>query len=95
MVHSTAQQTELSIDPVHLRDMRKASRKIFSKRIHLNKTQQDILLYLERGLSKEEAANKLGINVHTFDAYLRGIYSSIGVHTMVAAVAKAIRDGMI
>ena len=61
----------------------------------LTKTQKKILLCLEQGCTKQEAAEKMGLCVHTFDAYLREIYRIIDVHTMTAAVAKAIRGEMI
>lgn len=56
---------------------------------------KSILRLLERGCTKQQAANILDMNVHTLDAHLREIYRIVDVHTMTAAVAKAIREKMI
>lgn len=61
----------------------------------LTKYQRSILLCLEQGCTKHIAAEKIGTSVHTIDAHLRTIYRSMGVHTMPAAVAKAIREKII
>lgn len=58
----------------------------------LTKYQKSILLCLEQGCTKHHTAEKIGASIHTVDAHLRGIYRSMGVHTMTAAVAKAIRE---
>ena len=95
MIHSSVQQTDRPASLLFPRVKRKASHNGITGQITLSQIEQSILLYLEQGYSKHQAAHLLGMNIHTFDRYLRDIYAAIGVHTMVAAVAKAIRDGMI
>ncbi|MBI2427237.1 MAG: response regulator transcription factor [Ignavibacteriales bacterium] len=61
----------------------------------LNKNQKSILRLFERGYTKQKASEKLGMNVYTLDAQRRVMFRMLKVKTMVAAVAKAIRKGMI
>lgn len=95
MVLSREQETDIPINSKHNSIMGSATH---NGQIHhsiLTKTQRIILLYLEQGCTKQEAAEKMGLSVHTLDCYLREIYRVIDVHTMTAAVAKAIRKEMI
>lgn len=66
-----------------------------SKRAALTAIKKMILPYLEKGYTKRQTAKKMGLSVHTLDGHLRDIYRIINVHTMTAAVAKAIRERMI
>lgn len=61
----------------------------------LNDIHKNILRLLEQDFTKKEAAQQLGINVHTLDRCLRDIYKMENVHSMTAAVAKAIREKII
>lgn len=73
----------------------KGSRTNKTDQTELTTIQKSILRLLERGYTKQQAANKLDMSVHTLDAHLREIYRLVDAHTMTAAVAKAIRERMI
>ena len=95
MVHSQEQQTDSFIqgngiqsigDPVHNRQCNSDA---------LEKIHKEILRYLEQGYTKRQAADAMVMSVHTLDGHLRDIYRIINVHSMTAAVAKAIREKII
>lgn len=39
------------------------------------------------GGSRQSAARELGISIYTVDAYLRGVYERLGVHSAAQAIA--------
>src|SRR5208337_3775104 len=55
----------------------------------------DILDKLAMGFSSNELADQLFISVHTVRYHLRNIYSKLGAHSRVQAVAIARRFGLI
>jgi LacI family transcriptional regulator len=61
----------------------------------LSERERDVLRLLAKGLVKREIADRLGLSPHTIDNYLRRIYAKLNVHTVGAAVAKGIRDGLL
>jgi|LakMenEpi03Aug12_release.lakeMendotaPanAssembly.Ray.scaffolds.fasta_scaffold75008_3 LacI family transcriptional regulator len=61
----------------------------------LSDRERDVLRLLAQGLVKREVAQRLGLSPHTIDNYLRRIYAKFDVHTVGAAVAKAVRDGVL
>ena len=61
----------------------------------LNQTEKKLLLLLSEGIPLESAAGKMNVSRFTADKYLRNVFSKLEVHTTVAAVAKAIREGEI
>lgn len=95
MVQSQEQKNDLSHSQIETRDMEVPSLSDHAANDPLNKIQKEILRYLEAGHTKQQAAEKMGLNVHTFDGRLREIYKIVDVHTMTAAVAKAIREKLI
>jgi DNA-binding NarL/FixJ family response regulator len=54
-----------------------------------------LLKLLMEGHQNKTAAAELGISVHTVSFHLRSIYEKLHVHSRSAAVARALRDGMI
>ena len=51
-----------------------------------------MLKLLVDGMIKKEIADKLNLSYHTIDKHVRGIYSKLQVHSLSAAVAKAVKD---
>lgn len=58
----------------------------------LSKQERRVLELLVEGKLKKEVADRLGLSYHTVDNYVRGIYRKLHVHSLSAAVAKAVRD---
>lgn len=61
----------------------------------LTDREQDILELMVEGLTKKEIAQKVSLSVHTVSTHLRHIYEKLRVNTNTAAVAKAIREGIV
>jgi DNA-binding NarL/FixJ family response regulator len=66
-------------------------------RVHLRLTEreQDVLRGLVRGLTYQEVANDLDVSIDTVRTHVRGLYKKLQVHSVSAAVARAIRDGLV
>lgn len=62
---------------------------------HLTPRQQQILACLVAGASTSQMAEKLGLAPETIRNHVRGLLRSMGVHSRVEAVARAIRDGLV
>jgi len=95
MVQSREQKADFPATTNDIQEMGRQSHNGHADNSTLSTLQKEILLYLEQGYTKHEAAKELRMSVHTFDSYLREIYRIENVHTMTAAVAKAIREKMI
>ncbi len=54
-----------------------------------------LLKLLTEGHPNKSAAEELGISVNTVGFHLRSIYAKLHVHSRSAAVARALRDGII
>ena len=61
----------------------------------LTTREQDVLKALAHGSSMSEISAQLNISYHTVDAHLRHIYAKLHVHSATAAVARAVRDGLV
>lgn len=61
----------------------------------LSDRERDVLRLLAEGLVKREIARQLNLSPHTIDNYIRRIYTKLHVNTVGAAVAKAVRDGVV
>lgn len=58
----------------------------------LSKQETRVLDLLVEGKAKKEVADVLQLSYHTVDNYVRGIYRKLHVHSLSAAVAKAVRE---
>jgi DNA-binding NarL/FixJ family response regulator len=58
----------------------------------LSKQEKNVLELLVEGKVKKEIADLLSLSYHTVDNYVRGIYRKLHVHSLSAAVAKAVRE---
>jgi len=61
----------------------------------LTDRERDILRLMADGLLKKEIAETIGLSVHTVSTHLRHVYEKLQVTTNTAAVAKALREGII
>ncbi len=61
----------------------------------LTTREREILRLMADGLPKKEIADTLGLSVHTVSTHLRRVYDKLQVSTNTAAVAKALRAGII
>ncbi len=59
---------------------------------NLSKREKEVLKHLAEGKAKKEIAGDLNLSYHTIDKHVRGIYSKLQVHSLSAAVAKAVRE---
>lgn len=62
---------------------------------NLTSREREILRLMADGLLKKEIANATGLSVHTVSTHLRHVYDKLQVNTNTAAVAKALREGII
>jgi DNA-binding NarL/FixJ family response regulator len=65
------------------------------ERLHLTEREQDVLRGLVDGLAYKEVAGQLGVSIDTVRSHVRALYKTLQVHTVAAAVARAIRDGLV
>jgi DNA-binding NarL/FixJ family response regulator len=61
----------------------------------LTDRERGVLQALADGLSMQEISGRLGISYHTVDSHLRHIYAKLHVRSATAAVAKAVREGLV
>jgi ATP/maltotriose-dependent transcriptional regulator MalT len=47
------------------------------------------------GLGKKEIAQRLSVSYHTVDTHVRKVYEKLHVTTRQAAVAKALKEGVV
>ena len=57
--------------------------------------EQQVLELLAKGMRNKEIASALGITADTTGAHVKSIYAKFGVHDRTAALAEAIRRGLI
>jgi DNA-binding NarL/FixJ family response regulator len=62
---------------------------------NLGQRERTILQELVTGLTKKEIASRLGLSIHTVDSYMRRIYEKLEVTSRSAAVARALREGLV
>jgi NarL family two-component system response regulator LiaR len=58
----------------------------------LSARESEVLALLSEGLSNQQIADALYLNVETVRSHLKQVYSKLGVHTRTQATAKALRD---
>lgn len=61
----------------------------------LSSRETEVLELLAQGYAKKEVADKMGISYHTVVSYVRSIFEKLESPNLVAAIAKAIRQGLI
>ena len=55
-------------------------------------TRSEVLALLSEGLSNQQIADALYLNVETVRSHLKQVYAKLGVHTRTQATARALRD---
>ncbi len=61
----------------------------------LTNREQSVLRLMSQGQGMKGIAEELDLSYHTVDSHLRNIYAKLHVHTSTAAVAKAVKDGLL
>jgi DNA-binding NarL/FixJ family response regulator len=61
----------------------------------LTDREKEILGFMAGGLMKKEIAVKSGLSIHTVSSHIRHIYEKLQVSSNTAAVAKALREGLV
>ena len=62
---------------------------------HLTEREHELLQLLAKGFGYQVAADQLGITINTVRKHVRAIYEKLHVHSKSAAVAKALRAGLV
>lgn len=63
--------------------------------IKLTKCEQEVLALIQRGLTSQEAADRISISKRTVDYHLYSIYRKFGVHNRLQAVHTVRQLGLI
>ena len=66
-----------------------------SERIELSDQETEVLRRIAIGMTKKSAAQDMGLSIHTVDNYLRRAFEKLHVQSLPAAVAAAIRSGLL
>jgi DNA-binding CsgD family transcriptional regulator len=61
---------------------------------HLTAREVDVLRLLSIGCTYSQAADRLGISVHTVTSHIKNSYRKLDVHTAAAAVFRAMNLGL-
>lgn len=61
----------------------------------LTEREKEILAHLVQGLSHKLIAQERNISIHTVNTHIRNIYEKLHVHSVSAAVAKAIKEKIV
>lgn len=64
-------------------------------RLELTPREQDVLRAFVRGLSYQQVAGELGVSIDTVRSHVRALYKKLQVHSVAAAVARAIHDQLV
>ena len=79
-----------------LRDERAPARsRMNAAQLDLTEREHAVLRCLVRGRTYQETADELGISLDTVRSHVRRVYGKLQVHTVGAAVARAIRGGLV
>ena len=63
--------------------------------IELSEQETEVLRRIAQGMTKKAAAQDMGLSLHTVDNYLRRVFEKLHVQSLPAAVAAAIRSGLL
>jgi len=66
-----------------------------SENIELSDQETEVLRRIAIGMTKKSAAQDMGLSIHTVDQYLRRAFEKLHVQSLPAAVAAAIRSGLL
>lgn len=61
----------------------------------LTARERDVLRFIARGCTYAQAAARLGISPHTVASHIKKAYRKLGVHSVGAAVMRAVELGLI
>ena len=61
----------------------------------LTSREQSVLRLMSQGQGMKGIAEELDVSYHTVDSHLRNIYAKLHVHASTAAVAKAVKEGLL
>jgi DNA-binding NarL/FixJ family response regulator len=61
----------------------------------LTNREQSVLRLMAQGRGMKGIADELNLSYHTVDSHLRNIYAKLHVHSSTAAVAKAVKEGLL
>ncbi len=64
-------------------------------RLDLSERELDVLRCLVQGLAYKQVAHQLSISIHTVRNHIRSIYGKLRVHSVAAAVSRALREGLV
>lgn len=79
-----------------LRDERAPARsRLNAAQLDLTEREHAVLRCLVRGRTYQETADELSISLDTVRSHVRRVYGKLQVHTVGAAVARAIRGGLV
>jgi DNA-binding CsgD family transcriptional regulator len=63
--------------------------------IKLSPREIDVLRLIARGYTYAASAERLGLSAHIVASHIKKIYRKLGVHSMGAAVMRAVKLGVI
>lgn len=63
--------------------------------VDLSAREHEMLVFITEGLAAKEIADRLGVSIHTINSHTRQLFRKLGVHSRAAAVARALREGMV
>ncbi|MEI6605077.1 MAG: response regulator transcription factor [Verrucomicrobiota bacterium] len=66
-----------------------------SENFELSDQETEVLRRIAKGMTKKSAAHDMGLSLHTVDNYLRRAFEKLHVQSLPAAVAAAIRSGLL
>lgn len=63
--------------------------------VALSPREREMLALIVEGLTAKEIATQTGVSIHTIDTHTRHLFKKLGVRSRAAAVARALREGMV
>jgi len=63
--------------------------------VSLSPREREMLALIVEGLTAKEIADRLGVSIHTTDTHTRHLFKKLEVRSRAAAVARALREGMV
>jgi DNA-binding NarL/FixJ family response regulator len=63
--------------------------------VALSPRERELLALLVEGLTAKEIADRLGVSIHTTGSHTKNLFTKLAVHSRAAAVARALREGLV